>query len=215
MIDMLLKSTLETLWMVGISSFFGFSVGVPFALFLWSMQTKGILQCKLGYRLLSFVINSFRSIPYVIFMVLLIPVTRMLVGTSIGTCAASFPLSLAAILLFIRMAEDTFRMIPRGLIEAGLVMGATPLQIVREIVFKESLPSLISALTNLIVMLIGFSAMAGAVGGGGLGDLAIRYGYQRYDLELLSVIVVILIVLVQVVQGMGGYIVQKLSSTRM
>lgn len=211
MIDMLLKSTFETLWMVGVSSFFGFSFGVPLALLLWSLETKGILRCRVGYQSLSFVINSFRSIPYVIFMVLLIPVTRLLIGTSIGTNAAAFPLSLAAILLFTRMAEDIFRTVPKGLIEAGRVMGATSMQIVRHIVFLESLPSLFSALTNLIVMLIGFSAMAGAVGGGGLGDLAIRYGYQRYDVHLLSVIVLILVVLVQSVQGVGGFIVRVLS----
>lgn len=211
MIDMLVKSTFETLWMVGISSFCGFGFGVPLALLLWSLETKGILRCRWGYQILSFMINSLRSIPYVIFMVALIPLTRFLMGTSIGTNAAAFPLSLAAILLFTRMAEDIFRTLPKGLIEAGRVMGATSMHIVYHIVFRESLPALVSAITNLMVMLIGFSAMAGAVGGGGLGDLAIRYGYQRYDVQLLGVIVLILVLLVQCVQGIGGLIVRILS----
>lgn len=143
-------------------------------------------------------------------MVLLIPLTRIVIGSSIGVVAATFPLLLGAILLFARFAEDTFKNIPKGLIEVGKVMGATNFQILFKIVVFESMPQLIAHLTTLIVMLIGFSAMAGAIGGGGLGDLAIRYGYQRYDLPFLILIVIVLIALVQCVQFVGDTFSRKL-----
>lgn len=207
MTQMVLQSLLETLYMVSVSTLFGFCIGTPLALYLFLIQPKGLHPRRVTYALLSFFINAMRSIPYIIFMVLIIPLTRFLAGTSIGTMAATVPLSLASILLFTRFAEETFRQISPGLVEAGRVMGATNLQILFKIVLKESLPTLIASLTQLLIMLIGFSAMAGAVGGGGLGDLAIRYGYQRYNLELLFSIVVILIVLVQGVQYIGDRLV--------
>ena len=210
MLDLLLAGFLETSLMVILSATIGFVVGTPLALYLWTISPQGLKHRPLIYGIGSFVINALRSIPYIIFMVLLIPVTRLMVGTSIGTIAATVPLSLAAALLYVRFAQEAFAHIPSGLIEVGKVMGATKTQILLKIVFKESLPQLIASLTNLIVMLIGFSAMAGAVGGGGLGDLAIRYGYQRYNLFFLSLIVTLLIVMVQVVQYVGNSLVFRL-----
>lgn len=196
--------------MVVVASSLGFICGIPLALLLWVSSPHGLKPCALVYRVLSFLINTGRSIPYIIFMVLLIPVTRFLVGSSIGTLGATVPLSLAAILLYTRFAEESFSGISKGMIEAGKVMAATRMQIIRKIVLSEAMPQLMAHLTTLTVMLVGFSAMAGAVGGGGLGDLAIRYGYQRYDIVFLSIIVVILVVLVQSVQMTGDWLVQRL-----
>ena len=207
---MILNSTLETLFMVFVSGSFGFITGVIMGIFLWNKSPNGLAPSPFTYRFLSLFVNSGRSIPYIIFMVLLIPFTRVLVGSSIGTIAATLPLSLAAFLLYTRLAEETFFTTPKGLIEAGKVMGATHFQILRKIVLKEALPQLVGHLTNLMVMLIGFSAMAGAIGGGGLGDLAIRYGYQRYDLVFLALIVIVLIIMVQIVQFVGESLARRL-----
>ncbi len=211
-IDLILKGFLETVAMVTLSAALGFVIGTPIALFLWIISPVGLTPKPFWHKVNGFIINALRSIPYIIFMVLLLPLTRLIVGTSIGTLAATLPLSLAAILLYIRLAEDIFETLPKGLVEAGKTMGATKKQILIKIVFSESLPQLAAALTNLTVMLIGFSAMAGAVGGGGLGDLAIRYGYQRYDLLFLGVIVLVLVLMVQCVQMLGNHLVQKLRS---
>lgn len=202
-LEMLWLATQQTLFMVIISGIFGFVLGTCVGIFLWYKSPRGLTPNSFIYNSLSFFINSGRSIPYIIFMVLLIPLTRVIVGTSIGMVAATLPLSLAAFLLYTRLAEETFQNTPKGLVEAGKVMGATRFQILRKIVFREAMPQLMAHLTNLMVMLIGFSAMAGAIGGGGLGDLAIRYGYQRYDLAFLLLIVIVLIVMVQIVQIIG------------
>ena len=210
MLDLLIPSFFETLFMVCVASIFGFVCGVPIALCLWKSSPHGIKPRPLMHKLLSLFINASRSIPYIIFMVLMIPLTRMLVGSSIGTLGATVPLTLASILLYTRFAEEAFYSIPKGMIEAGQVMAARNSQIIRKIVLSEAMPQLIAHLTTLVIMIIGFSAMAGAVGGGGLGDLAIRYGYQRYDILFLSVIVCVLIIMVQCVQMTGDWIVRKL-----
>src|SRR5262249_44040291 len=159
-------------------------------------------------NLLGSIVNAFRSIPYIILIVLLIPFTRLLVGSSIGLWAAIVPLAVAGFLLIARIGEEAFLTVPKELIETGQAMGATLRQIILKILIPEATPRLVGGITTIVINLIGFSAMAGAVGGGGLGDLAIRYGYQRYELVILAVIVIILVFFVQVVQMMGDYLIR-------
>lgn len=209
MTDLLLKSFLETCYMVGVSAIISVVLGVPLAVYLALTSETGLKSNRFIYGVCGFLVNATRSIPYIILMVLMMPITRFLVGTTIGVWAATVPLSVAGILLLARMIEDTLRQIDRGLIEVGMASGATTTQIVKTILLPESLPMIVSSITTVVVNLIGFSAMAGAVGGGGLGDLAIRYGYQRYELELLFYIVVILVLMVQFVQITGNYFVKR------
>jgi D-methionine transport system permease protein len=209
MTDLLLKSFWETISMVGVSASLSLAFGIPLAVLLALTSEKGLKSHKLAYGILDFLVNAVRSIPYIILMVLLMPMTRLLVGTTIGVWAATVPLTIAGILLLARLVEEALRQTDPGLIEVGLASGATTSQIVRTILLPEALPMIISGITTVIVTLIGFSAMAGAVGGGGLGDLAIRYGYQRYELDLLVSIVFILIIMVQLVQGVGNYLVKR------
>lgn len=211
MMDLLLTATLETLIMVGISTSISLIIGLPIALMLYLYRPFGIKQNHYVYNILGSVVNAFRSIPYIILIVLLIPFTRLLVGTSIGLWAAIVPLSVAGLLLVARIGEEAFLTIPKELIETGQAMGATLQQIITKILIPEATPRLVGGITTIIINLIGFSAMAGAVGGGGLGDLAIRYGYQRYDLFILTVIVIILVFFVQVVQMMGDRIVKVMT----
>jgi len=210
MTELLLQSTWETLLMVGIATLAGIVLGIPLAVFLFTTDRFGLFESILLNRLVGFIVNAVRSIPYIILIVAIIPFTRLIVGSSIGSLAASVSLSVASIMLYCRIAEDAFRQVPKGLIEAAHSMGATRMQIISKVIIPEALPTLISGLTLIIISLIGFSAMAGAVGGGGLGDLGIRYGYQRYNLTVITEVVVILIVMVQAVQSLGNFLSQKL-----
>ena len=187
MSDLIIQALFETLLMVFASSLIGIVFGFPLAmiLFNYDKMSKG----KLFYHILSFLVNASRSIPY----------SRMIVGSSIGVYAAIIPLGVSAILLVARIIEDAFNNVASGLIEVGVAMGASKLQIFLKILIPEALPNIVAGITLVAINLVGFSAMAGAVGGGGLGDLAIRYGYQRYDLEILAIIVLILILLVKMV----------------
>lgn len=207
---LLIQATLETFWMVFVATFIGFFLGVPLGGLLFSTTRGGFCENVFLNRLLSFVINFIRSTPYIILVVALIPLTRFIVGSSIGTHAATVPLSLAAVMLYCRMVEDSFRNVPEGLIEVGHSMGATNFQIFFKIVLPEALPQMVSNLVFLIITLIGFSAMAGAVGGGGLGDLAIRYGYQRYNLTVMLQVILLLWLMVQSVQMIGDFTVKKI-----
>ena len=166
------------------------------------------------YRTLSAVVNIFRSIPFIILLVWMIPFTRVIVGTSIGLQAAIVPLTVGAAPFIARMVENALLEIPTGLIEASRAMGATPMQIVRKVLLPEALPTLLAGITLTIVMLIGFSSMAGVIGGGGLGDLAIRYGYQRFNNEVMFGTVLILVALVQGVQMAGDRLVRGLAHRR-
>ena len=154
-------------------------------------------------KVLGAIVNATRSIPFIILMVAIIPFTRMVVGTSIGTTAACVPLTLAAIPLLARLVETSIKDIQFGVIEAAQSMGASPFQIIRKVLLPEALPTIIDNVTVLIVNLIGYSAMAGAIGGGGLGDIAIRYGYQRFQADVMIATIIILIILVQLVQMIG------------
>ena len=209
MIDLLLKSLGETVCMVVISTIIAILGGLPLAIYLTLTSNKGLKANRFAYGTTGFLLNAARSIPYIILMVLMMPITRLLVGTTIGVWAATVPLAIAGILLLARLIEDALRQVNYGLVEVGLASGATAFQIVKTILIPEALPMIISSITTVIVNLIGFSAMAGAVGGGGLGDLAIRYGYQRYELELLCYIVVVLVMMVQIVQVTGNALVKK------
>ena len=160
---------------------------------------------------LSFLINMVRSIPFIILMVAIIPLTRLVVGTSIGTTAAIVPLTLAAIPYTARMVETSIREIPFGLLEAAESMGATPIQIICKVLIPEALPSVIQNITVVIVTLIGSSAMAGTIGGGGLGDLAIRYGYQRFQADVMIATILVLIVIVQLIQWAGNFLSKKVN----
>tara|TARA_B100001248_G_C27399874_1_gene469241 strand:+ start:20569 stop:21207 length:639 start_codon:yes stop_codon:yes gene_type:complete len=203
MTELFLESTLQTLLMTGLSTFIGLLFGLPLSVVLFLTKKGGLSQNLLINRTVGFNINAIRSIPYIILMVGLMPVTRFITGTTIGTLAASVPLSIASVMLLCRVGEEAFHTVPHGLIEAAHAMGATRKQIITKVLLPESLPALISGTTLVVITLVGFSAMAGAVGGGGLGDLAIRYGYQRYDFDVIIGVTIILIILVQLIQTLG------------
>lgn len=209
--NLLLKSTAETFYMLGVSALIAAVVGIPLGILLVVTEKNGILACRLLNKPLAFVINMIRSIPFIILMVAIIPLTRLIAGTSIGTTAAIVPLTIAAIPYTARMVETSIREVPFGLIEAAESMGASPFQIIKKVLIPEALPSVIENITVVIVTLIGSSAMAGTIGGGGLGDLAIRYGYQRFMPEIMYSVVVILIVFVQAMQSLGDWTVRKVS----
>lgn len=206
----LILSTGETLYMVLVSGLLAMLFGLPLGVLLFSTRQANLLPWPLLNKSLSLIINMARSIPFIILMLAIIPVTRFIVGTSIGTSAAIVPLSLAAIPFFARMVENNLNQLPSGLIETGLAMGATTWQI-PTILLTEALPGIIGTLTTTFITLVGYSAMAGAVGGGGLGDLAIRYGYQRFDATVMILTIAILIVLVQGLQHLGDYWAKRLN----
>ncbi len=211
LLELLFTSLLETLLMVGVAGLFAVFVGIPTGVALIVTDHGGMLEHPLLNKVLGGVINATRSVPFVILMVAIIPFTRLIAGTSIGTQAAIVPLALAAIPFMARIAENAMREVDPGLITAARAMGATPGQIVRKVLLPEALPGLIAATTVTLVSLIGYSAMAGAIGGGGLGDLGIRYGYQRFLPEVMLAVVVVLIALVQCMQSVGDWLVRRLS----
>lgn len=207
----LLNSVWETMYMVFASGLIAVIFGIPLGVMLLVTRQQNILQNKYCNWVMSAITNGVRSIPFIILLVAVIPFTRLIVGTSIGTTAAIVPLSIAAIPFIARMIEGALNEVAGGLIEAGLAMGASPWQIINKILIPESLPAIANIITITLINLIGYSAMAGAVGGGGLGDLAIRYGYQRFDVAVMIVTIVILIVFVQLLQWIGDVIVKKIS----
>jgi D-methionine transport system permease protein len=211
MLRLLLDAFLETTVMVALSSGLAGLIGVPLGVVLVSTSHGHVLESTLVNRCLGAVVNAARSTPFIILLVAIIPLTRLLVGTSIGTAAAVVPLTIAAIPFVARLSEAALREVDPGLVEAAQAMGAAPLQIVLKVLIPEALPGLVAALTITVVNLIGYSAMAGAVGGGGLGDLGIRYGYQRFLPEVMVAVVVVLIVLVQGVQSAGDRLARRLN----
>lgn len=202
----LLVSLGQTLTMTFVSGLISFVLGLPLGLVLVGTAPGGIWENRWVNKVLGAVVNAVRSLPFIILLVALIPLTRLIVGTSIGTAAAIVPLAISAIPYFGRVAEVALREVDRGLIDAVKAMGGSRWTIVREVLVPEALPSLISGFTVTLVLLIGASAMAGAVGAGGLGDLAIRYGYQRFQTEVMIAVIVVLIVLVSLVQAIGDRI---------
>ena len=195
------KATGETVYMVIASTLFAVLLGLPLGTLLF---TSHALKPKPSlYRMLSGFINIARSVPFIILLVALIPVTRFLVGTSIGINAAIVPLTLGAAPFFARLVDNAYRGLPAGLLEAGFAMGTNTWQMIRYILFPEARPVLIQAVTVTAITLVNYSAMSGTVGGGGLGDLAIRHGYQRFDLSMMLITVMILVLIVQALQWIG------------
>lgn len=211
LIDLFIKSFLETVLMVGVSGVVGSVVGVPLGILLHLTDRNGVLPALTLNRTVGIIVNAVRSTPFIILLVAIIPLTRFFVGTSIGTAAAIVPLTIAAAPFVARLVETALREVDRGLVEAAQAMGATTWQIVYKVLVPEAFPGIIAGLTITLVSLVGYSAMAGAVGGGGLGDLGIRYGYQRFLPEVMLLVVFILIVFVQLVQTMGDILVRRLS----
>jgi D-methionine transport system permease protein len=210
LLDLLLRSLGETVIMTAASGLISLAVGLPLGLLLVATDKGGIRENLAVNRVVGAVVNGFRSVPFIILLVALIPLTRLIVGTSIGTAAAIVPLSIAAIPYYARIAEVSLREVPPGLVEAARAMGASRWTIVREVLVPEAMPGLVSGFTVTLVTLIGASAMAGAVGAGGLGDLAIRYGYQRFETTVMITVVAVLVVLVCGLQWIGDLAVRKL-----
>lgn len=201
----LMKATLQTAQMVGIASFFAILGGLPLGVLLLITKDPYFSQQIMLHRSLVILINMVRSIPFIILLVVIMPLTQWLVGTSIGTVAAMVPLALSAVPFYARIVESAIKEVPDGLKEAALAMGSSPLQIIYKVLLPEAYGSLIRGTTLMMITLIGYSAMAGAIGGGGLGDLAIRYGYQRFEISVMIWTVLILVVMVQVLQWVGDF----------
>jgi len=201
----------ETGMMVGISGLLSLVLGLPLGVLLVITQDDGIWRRPVLNRVLGAIINAFRSIPFIILLVALIPFTRLIVGTTIGTTAAIVPLAIAATPYYARVAETSLREVDRGLLEALRALGAIRWQMIREALLPEALPGLLSGFTVTLVTLIGASAMAGAVGAGGLGDLAIRYGYQRFETDIMVGVIVVLIAIVSAVQIVCDLLARRLN----
>jgi len=210
-IRLIFDSTLDTLYMVALALSFGTIVGLPLGIFLATGGEDELLAFPAAKAVLGVVANATRSTPFIILVVAIIPFTRLVAGTSIGTTAAIVPLTVAAIPFIARLIEGAIREVDFGLVEAARAMGATPLQIVRKVLIPEALPGIVLGLTLAAVNLIGFSAIVGVVGGGGLGDLGIRYGYQRFMPEVMAAVVIVLIILVQGVQTFGDRLSRRLN----
>ncbi|HAS4350370.1 TPA: ABC transporter permease [Vibrio cholerae] len=207
--DLLLTATWQTLYMVAIAGAVGFALGIPLGVILHTTKKEGLLENLPLNRALGAVVNIGRSVPFLVLMVAIIPVTKLIVGTFIGTTAAIVPLTIGAIPFVARLIESALLEVPIGLVEAAQSMGATPLQIIRKVLLPEALPTILNSVTITLVTLVSYSAMAGTVGGGGLGDVAIRYGFHRYDITIMAVTVVMLIVLVQIIQSIGDALVRR------
>ena len=211
MLDLFASSLWETLIMVGISGLVGGLLGVPLGVFLRLTDDGGVLDNGPINKLVGWLVNAVRSTPFIILLVAIIPFTRLITGSSIGTAAAVVPLTIAAAPFVARLVEAALREVDHGLVEAAQAMGATTSQIVWKVLLPEALPGIVAGLTITFVSLTGYSAMAGAIGGGGLGDLGIRYGYQRFLPEIMLAVVLVLIFFVQAVQSLGDWAVRKLS----
>lgn len=211
LLELFATSLWETVIMVAISGAVGAALGLPLGILLYLTQAGGVLANPLLNRVLGTTVNAVRSTPFIILLVAIIPFTRLLTGSSIGTMAAVVPLTIAAAPFFARLIETSLHEVDHGLVEAALSMGASTRQIVLKVLLPEAWPGIVAALTITLVSLTGYSAMAGAIGGGGLGDLGIRYGYQRFLPEVMLAVVLVLIAFVQAVQSLGDWAVRRLS----
>jgi D-methionine transport system permease protein len=210
-LELFATSLWETVLMVALSGLAGTLLGLPLGVYLHLSSPGGVLENAAANRVLGTVVNAVRSTPFIILLVAIIPFTRLITGSSIGTAAAVVPLTVAAAPFIARLIETALREVDHGLVEAAQAMGATTRQIVFKVLLPEALPGIVAALTISLVSLTGYSAMAGAIGGGGLGDLGIRYGYQRFLPEVMLAVVLVLIVFVQVVQSAGDALVRRIS----
>ncbi|KAA6334960.1 D-methionine transport system permease protein MetI [termite gut metagenome] len=209
MVELFLKGTWETIVMTFVSGFFGFLLGLPLGILLFVTREGQIKENYLLNNILSALVNVFRAIPFIILIVWMIPFTRMIAGTSIGVTAALVPLSVGVAPFIARMVENSLLEIPYGLIEASRAMGATPFQIIWKVLIPEALPSLVNCATITLITLTGYSAMGGAVGAGGLGQIGYQYGYVGYDLMTMNMVLILLVILVFVIQFAGKSISKK------
>lgn len=212
--QLLLNATAETLYMVLLAALFTVAIGLPVGVVLFLTRPQGILPNRGVSWLLNALVNIGRALPFVVLLIALIPFTRLLVGTTLGSTAAIVPITLGAFPFFARIVENALDEVDRGRIEAVVSMGGTLWHIVSRVLLPEALPALVAGITLTLVMLIGFSAMAGVVGGGGLGDLAIRYGYQRFDNQIMAATIVVLLALVMLIQKLGDRLVRSLAYRR-
>lgn len=203
------QATWDTLMMLGLSAAFTVLIGLPLGIVLYLTSRGQVLQQSLIYTVLSFIVNVLRSVPFIILMIMVIPFTKWLLGTSLGVPGSIPPLVIAAAPFFARLVETSLREVDRGVIEAAQSMGATNWQLIRHVYLPEARPGLIAAITITTVTLVSYTAMSGVIGGGGLGDLAIRYGYQRFQTTVMVVTVIILLILVQILQTLGDRLVQN------
>lgn len=210
----LLDGTLETLYMVGLAALFTVLIGLPVGVVLFISRRNGLLPLPGLNTVLGTIINVGRSLPFIVLLIAMIPFTRLLVGTTLGSTAAIVPITLGAIPFFARLTENALDEVDYGRIEAILSMGGSVWQVIAKALLPEALPTLLAGITLTVVMLVGFSSMAGVIGGGGLGDLAIRYGYQRFNNQMMAGTVIILVLLVQGIQMAGDGLVRSLAHRR-
>ena len=210
-IRLLLPSLGQTIYMVAVSTLLSVIMGLPLGILLVITEKGSIWEKPQLNNILGTVINILRSVPFLILMIIVFPLSHFIVGTTIGTTATMIPLALAATPFVARVIESSLKEVDWGSVEASISMGATPFQVITRVLIPESMPSLIQGITLTIINIIGYSAMAGALGGGGLGDLAIRYGTQRYDTHILIATVAVLIIIVQAIQYSGNYLANKIN----
>ena len=206
MIEMMAQGIWDTCYMTLVSTFFGYVIGLPLGIALTLTDENGITPNRAIYRVLDIIINVTRSVPFLILLIAVMPLTKLLVGKSYGSTATIVPLTLAAAPLVGRMVESSLKEVPAGVIEAALSMGAKTGTIVRKVLIGEARTSLLVGGTIVLGTVLGYSAMAGVIGGGGLGDIAIRYGYQRYQYDVMTVAVILCVILVQIVQTIGDVV---------
>lgn len=211
MIDILISSTLETLYMVFLSTVFAFIIGLPLAIILYITREGSLKENKLVFSGLDFIVNILRSIPFIILMILVRPISAFIVGKSIGSTSAIVPLTIAAAPFVARLLETSFLKVDKGIIEASKSMGSTNGQIVRKVLLPESFPNIINDVTMTLINLVGYSAMAGSIGGGGLGNMAVRFGVYNYKISYLISAVIIIIILVQIIQFIGTRIYKNIN----
>lgn len=213
-LSLLLTPTLETLYMVSMSSVFALILGAPLGILLTLTEKGGLKENPALYRALDSLINVLRSFPFIILMIVLFPLSRLIVGTTIGTTATIVPLSIAAAPFAARVVQSSLKEVDKGVVEAALAMGSDSFTIVRKVLIPEARPALVSGITLTVINIVSYSAMAGAIGGGGLGDLAIRYGFHRFRSDVLIAAVIVIIVIVQGIQWIGNRIAASLSKNR-
>jgi len=209
------EASLQTLEMVLFSTIFSLVLGMPLGILLCTSDPQsGIKPRPVMYQVLTRIVNALRSFPFIILMIILFPLSRIIVGTSIGTKATIVPLSIAAAPFVARIIESALKEVDAGVVQAARAMGSSTMQIILKVLIPEAMPSLIDGVTLTIINLIGYSAMAGAIGGGGLGDLAIRYGYQRFRPEIMAIAVVVILIMVEIIQFIGTRFSHKVAATR-
>lgn len=211
MLEVITQATLETIYMVFFSALLAVIIGLPLGIILFLTRKDGLRENKIVFSVLDVIINIFRSLPFIILMIIVRPISTLIVGKSIGATAAIVPLTIAAAPFVARLFENSFLKIDKGIIEAAKSMGSTNFQIITKVLVTEAFPNIINDITMTLINLVGYSAMAGSIGGGGLGNLAVRYGVYNYKFEYLIVAVIIIILLVQVVQLIGSGLNKKIN----